>query len=346
MSTPLGIGVLGLGGIACTHHLPALRRIPSIAVVALSDPDPRARERAGRLAPGAGCHDSADSLLARPDLDAVLIAAPTHLHAELASAAADAGKHIYLEKPLATSSAEASRIAEAASRSGVRVAVGFNRRRHPLYIQARGVLAAGVIGRVRSVQTAFSEPVAPEEMPGWKRSRSTGGGVLLDLGSHHFDLIRWFLDTELELLAARTASERTEQDSAWVDFATPGGAEGQMLLSFLGAHADQIEFFGDRGVLRVDRHRGTLGLRVRRSNRYGIRPAWLRPSVELAAWNARRLTGRGSEPSYGRTLVAFAESLTPGAVGAAPSLVDGIRSLDAVLESERLAGRSDRVQRR
>ena len=49
-------------------------------------------------------------------------------------------------------------------------AVGFNRRRHPLYIQARGVLTAGVIGRVRSMQTAFSEPVVPEEMPGWKRS--------------------------------------------------------------------------------------------------------------------------------------------------------------------------------
>jgi predicted dehydrogenase len=342
MSTRLGIGVLGLGGIACTHHLPSLRRIPGVAVVALSDPDPRARERAAQLAPGAGRHDSAESLLACRDVDAVLISAPTHLHAELAGAAASAGKHIYIEKPLATSGAEASRIVDAASRAGVRAAVGFNRRRHPLYIQARGVLAAGAIGRVRSVQTAFSEPVAPEEMPGWKRSRSTGGGVLLDLGSHHFDLIRWFLDTELEPLAARTGSERSEQDSAWVDFATSDGAEGQMLLSFLGAHADQIEFFGDRGVLRVDRHRGTLGLRVRRGNRYGIRPVWLRPSGELAAWNARRLVGRGGEPSYRRTLLAFAESVTQGVDGGAPSLEDGVRSLDAVLEAERLAGAPER----
>jgi myo-inositol 2-dehydrogenase/D-chiro-inositol 1-dehydrogenase len=344
MSTPLGIGVLGLGGIACTHHLPALRRIPGVSVVALSDPDPRARERAARFAPGAGRHDSAESLLARPDVDAVLIAAPTHLHAELAGVAAAAGKHIYIEKPLATSGADASRIIDAASRSGVRVAVGFNRRRHPLYAQARRVLAAERIGRVRSVHSAFSEPVAPGEMPGWKRSRSTGGGVLLDLGSHHFDLIRWFLDSEVEPLAARTGSERSEQDSAWVDFATSGGTEGHMLLSFLGAHADQIEFFGDRGVLRVDRHRGTLGLRVRRSNGYGIRPAWLRPSGELAAWNLRRLVGRGAEPSYERTLLAFVESLTQAAVEGAPSLEDGVKSLEAVLEAERLAGTSERTE--
>ncbi len=76
------------------------------------------------------------------------------------------------------------------------------------------MLAAGTIERVRSVQTAFSEPVAPEEMPAWKRSRSTDGGVLLDLGSHHFDLVRSFLDSELEPLAARTGSERSDRAGA------------------------------------------------------------------------------------------------------------------------------------
>src|SRR4051794_23999046 len=93
---PLRIGLLGCGSIACRHHLPALRRIAAATVVGLADPDPSARARAGRIAAGADLHAEAGELLERSDVDAVVIAAPTDLHAELAVAAARAGKHLYV----------------------------------------------------------------------------------------------------------------------------------------------------------------------------------------------------------------------------------------------------------
>jgi predicted dehydrogenase len=123
---------------------------------------------------GVPVHERAEDLLGRSDIDAVVICAPTQFHAELAVAAADAGKHFYLEKPIATDAAGARRVVDAAAAAGVIGAIGFNRRLHPLYQQARDLLAAGRIGRVRAVQTALCEPLPAETMPGWRRQRASG----------------------------------------------------------------------------------------------------------------------------------------------------------------------------
>lgn len=336
MSTPVRIGLLGCGSVACDQHLPALRRMAGAVVVGLADPDPAARSRAAGLAKGADVHAHAGELLGRSDVDAVVVAAPTRLHAELAAAAAGAGKHVYVEKPLATSEPDAIRVLEEVARSGVTAAVGFNRRSHPVYEQARQLLEAGRIGDVRFAQTAFCEPVDLHELPEWKRTRATGGGVLLDLASHHFDLARWFLQAELEVVHARTRSGSSEQDEAWTELSTSTGAEVQSLFSYRAAHADFIEFFGERGRLRVDRHRGALVVHRPRRSGYGIRRD-RSPSGRVLAWHARRLIGSGGDPSYGRSLGAFVRRLR-GAQVETPSLEDGLRSLRAVLAAERLAG--------
>ena len=347
-STRLGIGVLGLGGIACTHHLPALRRIPGVAVVALSDPDPRARDRAARLAPGAALHDSAESLLARrrrgcgADRGAQRTSTPS-----VAGAAAAAGKHIYIEKPLATSAAEASRIVDAASRSGVRAAVGFNRRRHPLYIHARGVLAAGAIGRVRSVQTRLLgagrarrdarmealaldrrgrsprprlAPFRPHPLVPRHRARTAGG-------ANRIRAIR----AGLGLGRLHDLRRGRGPDAALV----PGRARGP-----------------DR-VLRRPRSPASRPTsrhaRPSRSPQQRIRdPAGVAPPVRASLRRGTPVVSSGaaaSRPTAGRWL-AFAESLTQGGAGGAPSLEDGVRSLEAVLEAERLADAPERADGR
>jgi myo-inositol 2-dehydrogenase / D-chiro-inositol 1-dehydrogenase len=340
MTPPLRIGVLGCGAITRRHHLPSLRRIDAGAVVALADPDPVALAEAGRLAPGADAHDRADALLARPDVDAVVIAAPTHLHAELVVAAAAAGKHVYVEKPLAITEPQAERALDEVTRARVSATMGLNRRRHPLNVRAKELLGEGRIGEVRFVQTAFCEPASAAEMPAWRRSRSTGGGVLLDLGSHHFDLLRWLLDTEIEVVGAGTSSEESEQDGAWVRLATSAGADVQSLFSSRAAHTDVIELVGERGLLRIDRHRGTLDLTLRRRTKYGVRPAWSKPGLDVYVWRARRFLGRGGDPSYRRTMEAFVRR-AGGEQVEAPSLGDGLRSLQAVLAAERLAATSE-----
>jgi myo-inositol 2-dehydrogenase / D-chiro-inositol 1-dehydrogenase len=337
VTRPIRIGLLGCGAIAREHHLPSLRGIAGAEVVAVADPDPDARARLAQLT-DAPLYEQAEEVLGLTDVDAVVIATPPHTHAELAIAAARRDKHLYVEKPLATIESDAVQVLEEVRRSNVSATMGFNRRRHPLNARARQLIADGRVGRVLVARTAFCEPASPSEMSAWRGSRSTGGGVLLDLGSHHFDLLRWLLDANLEVLDATTSSEGSEQDGALLRLSTETGVDVQSVFSSRAAHIDVIEVVGDRGSLRIDRHRGSLDLVVRRSGRYGVRPAWSRPGTDVYAWRARRLVGRGGDPSYRRTLQAFVERASGAGVDA-PTLDDGLRSLQVVLAAERLAGR-------
>jgi len=177
-SAPIRIGLIGIGAIASAVHLRVLRWVPGAAVVAGADPSPEARAHARRIAGIESVADAAE-LLARDDIAAVVICARSDRHAELAIAAAEAGKHLYLEKPIATCAADARRVVDAVARAEIIGAIGFNHRFHPLHQRARKLLLDGAIGAVHAVQTAFCEPTSVESMPDWKRWRATGGGALL-----------------------------------------------------------------------------------------------------------------------------------------------------------------------
>jgi myo-inositol 2-dehydrogenase/D-chiro-inositol 1-dehydrogenase len=332
---PIRFGVIGCGVIAYWSHLRELKRLPGARLVAAADPDAGARERARRLA-GVPVHAEAAELLERPDIDAVVISAPTHLHAELGIAAARAGKHIYLEKPVATDGGGARRLAGAAREAGIAAAAGFNRRWHPLHRQARDLLAGGVLGSVRAVLTAFCEPASPGAMPAWKRSRSTGGGVLLDLASHHADLLRWFLGDEAVEVEARIQSEATGEDTAWMRVRMRGGVEAHGFFSFQAGRSDFLELVGERGTLRVDRHRASLSLRLARRFGYGVRSGFPFPGREVLCWRIARLVRPSYEPSYRAALADFVRAIRGGPLRGA-GLEDGVRSLEIVLAAEESA---------
>jgi myo-inositol 2-dehydrogenase / D-chiro-inositol 1-dehydrogenase len=332
---PIRIAVIGCGTIASWYHIPVLRGTRGAALVAVAETDPGRRVAAGRLARTAAYHDLRE-LLAKADVDAVVISTPPQLHAELAVAAARAGKHVFVEKPIATSEADARWVLDEVVRSGVTAAIGFNRRLHPLFEQARALLADAAVGTVHRVLTAFCEPVEPGEMPAWKRSRSTGGGALLDLASHHFDLLRWFLAEEIEVVDAATTSDVSEHDGASTRLASASGVEVQSFFSLRAAHADFLELIGERGTLRVDRHRAALEWRVPRRIGYGVCRRRPRPGRDVIVWRMRRRLPGAGEPSYGRLLRGFVQRLR-GAPVELPSLEDGLRSLLVVLEAERLA---------
>ena len=322
--------------IAYWAHLRALRRMPGVRLVAAADPDPEARARAGRLA-RIPVHRSLEELLARPDIDAVVIAVPTHLHAEAAVAAAAAGRHFYVEKPIATTAHDARRVLRAAEDAGVIGVVGFNRRFHPLCRQARRLVAEGAIGRVRAALTAFCEPVAGPAMPAWRRSRAMGGGVLLDLATHHIDLLRWLLDDEVDTVTASVRSEASDQDTARLHLAMRGGAEVESYFSYRAGLADFVELLGERGTLRVDRHAPALRLGVERRFGYGVRWRRVPPTREVLTWRLRRMVRPSADPSYRRSLEAFAGRVRGRATDAA-TLLEGVRSLEVVLRAEESAG--------
>jgi myo-inositol 2-dehydrogenase / D-chiro-inositol 1-dehydrogenase len=335
------LGLLGCGNVAYWIHLRALRGVRGASLVAAADPDSGARERASRVT-RARLYARAEDLLGRDDIDAVVICAPTSLHADLATAAAAAGKHVYLEKPIATSSADARRVIEAAARAGITAALGFNRRQHPLFQQARRLIADGAIGSVRGVQAAFCEPSLPDATPEWKRRRAEGGGVLLDLASHHIDQLRWTLGDEVARVAASLRSEATEHDTATIELETAGGVQVQGFYSFRAALTDHLTFIGERGSLRVDRHAGSLSLRLDLRRRYGTRRPWVAPSAAVAAWRVGRLWRPAADPSYRRSLQGFVRAVRDKRPPDA-SLTDGLRSLEVVLAAEDAAGKGRHV---
>ena len=323
----LRCGVIGCGVIAYWTHLRLIPKLAGATLVAAADPDPVARARAQQLT-GLVIDDDPTALLARPDVDAVIISSPSGLHASLAIDAARAGKHIYLEKPIAVEAESLDRLEAAVHENGVRFATGFNRRHHPLFVEARQLLDAGFIGPVRAVFSSFCEPMAAEAMPDWKRRRSSGGGVLLDLGSHHVDLLRWFLHAEVTASEGRIASLVSEHDDAWLRLQFSSGAEASSYFSFRAGRADFFEFVGETGTLRVDRHRAALTPRLSRRHGYGVRSGWVAGGRDLWAWRLLRLARPSHDPSYRGALQAFVNGESSA------TLEDGRRSLEAILWAE------------
>jgi predicted dehydrogenase len=284
----------------------------------------------------------ARELIHNPDIDALVICAPTGLHAELAVAALENGKHVFIEKPIATTLLDARRVIDAASASGLTAMVGYSRRLHPLYLQAKRMIAGDELGRVHAIQSAFCEPISSNEMSEWRKKRSEGGGVLLDLGSHHFDLVRWFLDDDVASVACSTECDPSDEHTAQVSLAMNGGTTVQSFFSFRTARADYLEFIGERGTLLLDRHRPSLGLRVARRWGYGTRRQVVMPDPPAAKWRLRRLTSPSYEPSYANAIQSFVDAIH-GKPCTGATLADAARSLDVVLAAEESARTDSRI---
>ena len=339
---PLNVGVIGCGVIAYWIHLPLLQQMKGVRLVVASDPDRAARERAGRVS-RAPIVERAEDVLSDKSVEAVVICAPTHIHADLAVAALQAGKHVFVEKPIATSAHDAERVMAAAHGTSLSAMVGFNRRRHPMFEQARRLIVNGELGSIRAVQSAFCEPMASDVMSVWRRNRDTGGGVLLDLASHHIDLVRWFLGDEVAAVDCSIASEATEHDVASLSLSMVKGASVQGFFSYRTGRSDYIEFVGEGGTLRIDRHEQNFTIRVSRRLGYGTRRRFVAPDFAVAAWQAQRIFRPSREPSYKRALAAFVNS-TRGGAGRVASLSDGARSLDVILAAEASAHSRTRVR--
>jgi predicted dehydrogenase len=235
------------------------------------------------------------------------------------------GRHLYLEKPIATTTEDGSRVAAAARAPNLVTAMGFNWRYQPLVARAHELVRAGTIGEVRALSTVFSEP---SQLPPWKLHRSEGGGVLLDLGSHHFDLIRWILGAEVERVDSTIHSEASEQDSAWVRLGLTNGGIASCFFSLRAAQADSLELIGTRGTLHIDRYARLLTLG-------GVRARTATPAI--MSLRARAIIRPRTEPSWSILLRAFVDAVR-GRPAELPGFDDGLRSLEIVVAAERGAG--------
>jgi len=327
---PLRIGVIGCGQIARAIHLPVLGRIPEARVVALAEPVDASRAAAAALAPAAAAHADYRELLRAGGLDAVVVCAPPHLHAPSAIAAFDAGLHVYLEKPLAPSLADAEPAVQSWLRAGTIGMIGFNFRFHPQIARIRERLRDGAIGDPLAVRAVFS--ILPHELPEWKRTRHTGGGVLLDLASHHVDLVHHLLGDDVTRVYASTRSLRGESDHAAVQLELASGVIAQLFVSLGTVDENRLEIVGTEGKLVMDR---TELLRPEHvpATQQGARARRL--ARALVALEPRRvLRSPGAEPSFATALSAFVWSASGNAFGG-PDLLDGVRNLAVIEAAER-----------
>jgi predicted dehydrogenase len=332
----LRVGLIGCGWFAQAVHLPILRRLPDVELIALAEPDSDRRQEASRCVQAAQVYADYRDLLKMRDLDAVIVSVPTAFHAEVAIAAMQLGKHVYLEKPVAASLSEADKIVSAWKHAGVVGMIGFNYRFNALHQAARTQIRAGKLGPMVGVRSVFSAPM--RSMPVWKQTRSTGGGALLEMASHHIDLVRFLFQQDVRTVYAEIQSRYTEQDTATLHLQLADGVRIQSFFSLCALNEDRFEIYGQERKLTVDRYRsldveiddtGGTSSRLRRITRR------LR-SLRSIPYLLKKLRSPWHEPSYREALSRFFSAVR-GGEGASPDLFDGYRSLQVICAAEESA---------
>jgi predicted dehydrogenase len=248
----LRVGVIGCGPIGALHAK-TVRGATDAALAAVCDlVGDRAEGLARRLGGNVVVCDRLVDLLDREKIDVVTVATPDHLHVEVALAAIEAGCHVFCEKPVATTSAEARRLVEAAARRGVTLGVDHNRRFGFGYRTARELLEDGRLGRVRQVVIHILDRTPRPEVA------RVPEVILTTLLTHHLDLARWF-GGEVASIQARfgpedPASPRLRRDVA-LTLGFADGALGLIVAGYRDGQArtvERAEIVGSLGTVRVN----------------------------------------------------------------------------------------------
>ena len=297
MADQVRLGLIGAGRIAQVH-IKAYEAVPDARWVAVADVVQANREHVAAQLHATPYEDYRE-LLARDDVDAVLICTPNSLHAEMALAAAKAGKHIFCQKPIALTLSDADAMIEATRQAGVVFQIGLMLRFTPPMAQIKQMIDEGVLGDLITVRgVAFGWEPNDE----WFYIPSKGGGVILDTLIHFADLFQWFAGRATRVYAEggpfvlEGAKKHNSPDNAELLFRFQSGAMGSIYGTWTGGHGDfEIEVYGSRGAVTVtflDKQAYTLFLKGQTQTQSFSYPAgWNFPDT-LHVW------GYGSEARH------------------------------------------------
>jgi predicted dehydrogenase len=215
---PLGVGLVGVGGFG-EFCLAAFAEMPEIVVSAATDVDPDRAQKA--MAFGAHVYPRYEDMLADPTVEIVAINTPPQLHARMTEQAAAAGKHIFVEKPLATSLQDGKSAVNAARAAGVQITVDYVLRFHPLHLLAGALIHSGAFGPFQHFSLenfATDETLLPDH---WFWDKAQSGGIHVEHGVHFFDLCNFFAQLTPHQVcgcAQQRADGRTDRVSATVRY--------------------------------------------------------------------------------------------------------------------------------
>jgi myo-inositol 2-dehydrogenase/D-chiro-inositol 1-dehydrogenase len=254
----LKLALLGAGRIGITHAK-AVQAVPGATISAIFDPFDAAAEAAIEIT--GATRASVEEIMASPEIDAVIIATPTDLHAEQIELAARAGKAIFCEKPIDLSVERVRQCLDVVEETGAKLMVGFNRRFDTSFVRLKTEINNGTVGDVELVQITSRDPAAPP-IDYIKRS----GGIFRDMMIHDLDMARFLLGEEITEIGA-TGSVLTDPEiSGANDFdtatATLRTASGKIAVITNSRRASygydqRIEVHGSKGMVQAGNHRAT-----------------------------------------------------------------------------------------
>lgn len=257
----IGVCLIGCGRAGLIHAKNFLHAVPNAKLVALADPVPAALENAKRELGDLPSYLDYHDALSRDDVQAVIVVSPTKFHCEIVTAAAEAGKHILCEKPMAMNEAECDVMIAAAQKAHVILQIGFMRRFDENFIAAKEMVDQGEIGDIVLIKSHTRGPSTPKP---WMYDIKKSNGPLAEVNSHDIDTLRWFCNSEFKQLYAIGGNYRCEEarvsfpdfyDQVLLSASFINGAQGcidgaQGVGYGYDAHT---EILGTKGVIHIGR---------------------------------------------------------------------------------------------
>lgn len=320
-------GIIGSGGIAQKRTIPGILLSDKAECVAIMDLNEELLAQVGERFGIDRRYTTVAELLAQPDIDAVYIATPVFTHKEQVFAAADAGKHILLEKPMGLSTAEGEEMRRYCAKKGVKLGVGFMMRFHGAHEAVKQLIADGAIGEVVTAYAKFncSSPVSDKK---WRQTKAfSGGGTMMDMGIHCIDILQFMTalkPTEVTAFCGNQIFEYPDtEDGATAILRMENGAFFTVEANFNvpdSIGGCRFDIYGTKGRITAE---GTLG-----QTETG--------TVVLATAEDVRTIDYDTRNMYAKEVDALAEAITNGTtepVDAASAIFDQ-RIVEAVYESQ------------
>jgi len=322
----VGVGKMGLS------HLAILRAHPAIDLVAGCDSTAYLTDILQKHA-GLRCYADLDRMLGAEQLDALVVATPSKLHASMVQRALDDGLHVFCEKPFVLDVADGERLAALAREKARVTQVGYHYRFVGAFREAARVVASGALGTIHHVRAEAFGPVVLRRKGGtWRSTKSEGGGALYDYACHAIDLVNFVVGVPTEVGGVVRASvfSRDVDDEVYATLRFEGGASGQLSVNWSDESfrkmSTRISVWGTNGRITADRQECQLYLRERHDALPGIDKGWtVRYTTDLSepVW----FYLRGEE--YSAQIDYFANSVNTGRL-------DGENSFESALATDRV----------
>jgi predicted dehydrogenase len=259
MSASIRVCLVGGGRVAKVHAKSLVRHVPEAKLSAIVDTNPDTLQETADQFGVEQRFASLEDALNDASFEAVVITAPTFVHKTLAVAAARAGKHVFLEKPMALNLEECDAIIDAARESGVFLQIGFMRRFDPEFEAAAQRIEAGEIGRPMMIKSLTHGPGLP---PPWARDLKTSNGNLAEVNSHDWDCTRWLMGADPERVYVEVANFKgdargvtTEHfyDNVLVNIRFEGGGLGSIsgICPCDYGYDARVEIVGEKGIMQI-----------------------------------------------------------------------------------------------